>query len=105
MRKYLIFCIALTVFNVVLFIVGFAAVAGQVAVAAQKSDIVVVAKYIAGGLAMLGGTLGTGIAQSKIGASAVAATAEDPKNFGMGIIYVAIPETSVILGFVFIFLI
>lgn len=105
MRKYLIFCIALTVFNVVLFIVGFAAVAGQVAVAAQESDIVAAAKAIAAGMAMLGGTLGTGIAQSKIGAAAVGAILEKPQDIILFLSVVALPETVVILGFVAIFLI
>ena len=44
--------------------------------------------------------LGTGIAQSRIGAAGVGAMAEKPELGGLVIILVAIPETIVILGFV-----
>ncbi|MDD1707258.1 MAG: ATPase [Methanoregulaceae archaeon] len=46
------------------------------------------------------GALGTGIAQSKIGAAGAGTSAEKPETFGLMIILVAIPETLVILGFV-----
>jgi V/A-type H+-transporting ATPase subunit K len=46
------------------------------------------------------GALGTGIAQSKIGAAGAGTIAEKPETFGLMIILVAIPETLVILGFV-----
>ena len=44
--------------------------------------------------------IGTGLAQSHIGAAAVGAVADDQKNLVNGLIFVAIPETIVILGFV-----
>ena len=44
--------------------------------------------------------IGTGLAQSHIGAAAVGAVAEDQKNLVNGLIFVAIPETIVIVGFV-----
>jgi V/A-type H+-transporting ATPase subunit K len=44
--------------------------------------------------------LGTGIAQSNIGAATVGATAEDPKNFGKGLVMTVIPETILIFGLV-----
>ncbi len=44
--------------------------------------------------------LGTGLAQSKIGAAGAGAIAEKPEVSGMIIILLAIPETVVILGFV-----
>jgi len=50
------------------------------------------------GIAFGLGALGTGIAQSKIGAAGT--IAERPETFGLMIILVAIPETLVILGFV-----
>ncbi len=52
------------------------------------------------GLAFGLGALGTGIAQSKIGAAGAGAVAEKPETFGSMIILVAIPETLAILGFV-----
>ena len=48
--------------------------------------------------------IGTGIAQSNIGAAAVGATAENPKNFVKSLVFVAFPETIVIFGFVGFFL-
>ena len=44
--------------------------------------------------------LGTGLAQSKIGAAGAGALAEKPELAGTIIILLAIPETMVILGFV-----
>lgn len=44
--------------------------------------------------------LGTGLAQSKIGAAGAGAITEKPEVSGMVIILLAIPETVVILGFV-----
>lgn len=55
---------------------------------------------IGAGLAIGLAGLGTGIAQSQIGAAAVGATAENEGFLGKSLIYVAIPETIVILGFV-----
>ena len=52
------------------------------------------------GIAFGLGALGTGIAQSKIGAAGAGTIAEKPETFGLMIIIVAIPETLVILGFV-----
>jgi V/A-type H+-transporting ATPase subunit K len=44
--------------------------------------------------------LGTGLAQSKIGAAGAGTIAEKPELTGTVIILLAIPETMVILGFV-----
>jgi len=46
------------------------------------------------------GALGTGLAQSKIGAAGAGAIAERSETVGSIIILEAIPETLVILGFV-----
>lgn len=54
---------------------------------------------IGAGLAVGLAGLATGIAQQAIGAAAVGAIAEDPKNFGKAFIIVVIPETLVIFGF------
>lgn len=44
--------------------------------------------------------LGTGIAQSRIGAAGAGTIAERPEAMGTVIILIAIPETLVILGFI-----
>jgi V/A-type H+/Na+-transporting ATPase subunit K len=49
--------------------------------------------------------LATGLAQSRIGAAGAGAIAERPEITGTIIIFLAIPETMVILGFVVAFLI
>lgn len=43
--------------------------------------------------------LGTGLAQSRIGAAGAGVVAEKPESLGMIILLIAIPETMVILGF------
>ena len=58
---------------------------------------------IGAGLAVGLAGLGTGIAQSQIGAAAVGATAEDAGFLGRSLIYVAIPETIVIFGLLIAF--
>lgn len=58
---------------------------------------------IGAGLAVGLAGLGTGIAQSNIGAAAVGATAEDAGFLGRSLIYVAIPETIVIFGLLIAF--
>lgn len=52
------------------------------------------------GLAIGLAGLGTGIAQSRIGAAGIGAIAEKPESLGVVIILLAIPETVIILGFV-----
>jgi len=59
---------------------------------------------IAAGLAVGLTGLGAGIAENNIGAAAVGATAEDPKMFVKGIVFMVLPETILLLGFVMAFL-
>lgn len=54
---------------------------------------------IGAGLAVGLAAMGTGYAQSRIGAAAMAAIAEKPELTGRAILLVALPETLVILGF------
>jgi V/A-type H+/Na+-transporting ATPase subunit K len=56
--------------------------------------------YIGAAIAFAGGAIGTGWAQSRIGAAGAGAIAERPETAGSIIILEAIPETLVILGFV-----
>ncbi|VVB99558.1 ATP synthase subunit c [uncultured archaeon] len=55
---------------------------------------------IGAGLAIAGGAIGTGMAQAAIGSSAMGVIAEKPDQASKLIIWVAIPETIVIFGFV-----
>ncbi len=55
---------------------------------------------IGAGLALLGAGIGTGLAQKDIGAAAVGAVAEKPELLGRVIVFVAIPETILVFGFV-----
>ncbi|WP_041658368.1 ATP synthase subunit K [Marinithermus hydrothermalis] len=52
------------------------------------------------GLAIGLGALGTGIAQARIGAAGVGAVAEKPSMFGIALVFLLLPETLVIFGFV-----
>ena len=54
---------------------------------------------IGAGLAVGLSALATGWAQSRIGAAAMGAIAENPDLTGRAILLVALPETLVILGF------
>ena len=55
---------------------------------------------IGAGIAILGGAIGTGLAQAAIGSAAMGVIAEKPEQATKLIIWVAIPETIVIFGFV-----
>ena len=55
---------------------------------------------IGAAVAFAGGAIGTGMAQSRIGAAGAGTVAERPETIGSMIILEAIPETLVILGFV-----
>lgn len=54
---------------------------------------------IGAGLAVGLAAIGTGFAQSRIGAAGAGAVAEKPDLVGVIILLLAIPETTVILGF------
>ena len=51
-------------------------------------------------LAIVGGAIGTAIAQSAIGAAGMGLIAERPESAGQVLIWLVIPETIVIFGFV-----
>ena len=57
-------------------------------------------RFLAAAVAIAGGALGTGWAQSRIGSAGAGAVAEKPEVTGSIFILVALPETMVILGFV-----
>ena len=55
---------------------------------------------IAASIAMAGGLIGTGMAQSGIGSSGMGVIAEKPEKFGQVLFFFVIPETNWIIGFV-----
>lgn len=69
---------------------------------ATKGEVTVGKGLIAlgAGLAIGMAAFGTGIAQSRIGSAGAGVIAEKPELAGLMIVFLAIPETIVILGFV-----
>lgn len=74
---------------------------------AAEGEAVAGANYaaIGKGLAIGLGILGTGVAQSAIGAAALGAVVEDRRNFGTALLFFLLPETLAIFGLAFSFLI
>jgi V/A-type H+/Na+-transporting ATPase subunit K len=73
--------------------------------AAAANDSIRYGLYAFGvGLAILGGALGTGLAQKGIGAAVCGAVAEDKKFLGTGLILLALPETILFIcaGFAYL---
>ena len=64
----------------------------------MAGDIGLVA--LAAGLTMAGAAIGTGLAESAIGAAAVGAMVEKEELFGKALILTVIPETIIIFGLV-----
>jgi V/A-type H+-transporting ATPase subunit K len=95
--------VAVLVFNVVVVGACLMALAQELSQDAEN-PLASGLKALAAAIAFVGGALGTAIAQSRIGPAAVAAVAEDQKNFVSALIFIAIPETLVVFGFVVIFL-
>ncbi len=58
------------------------------------------ARFIGAAVAIFGGALGTAWAQSRIGAAGSGAVAERPEISNQILIFLALPETMIILGFV-----
>ncbi len=57
------------------------------------------------GIAIAGGAVGTGMAQSTIGAAGIGMLAEKPEEMGRVLLFIALPETLLIFGFVIAILI
>lgn len=55
---------------------------------------------IGAGVAILGGAVGTGIAQSAIGSAGLGLIAEKPEELGRALLFLVLPETILIFGFV-----
>ena len=74
--------------------------ATQTAQKGAKGDLAIGLIAVGAGLAIGLAAIATGIAQSRIGAAGLGSIAERPESFGTALIFIAIPETMVILGFV-----
>ena len=59
---------------------------------------------IAAAIALFGGAIGTGMAQASIGSSVMGVIAERPEDTFKLIVYMALPELILLLGFVVAFL-
>ncbi len=73
---------------------------------AQEAGAATAGISVGGGLVAIGAGLalglaavGVGLAQGRIGAAAAGAVAEKPELFGTLLIYIVLPETLVIFGF------
>jgi V/A-type H+-transporting ATPase subunit K len=55
---------------------------------------------IGAGIAILGGAIGTGMAQSGIGSAGLGLIAEKPDSMGIVLLFLVLPETLLIFGFV-----
>ncbi|MFP3278640.1 MAG: ATPase [Candidatus Micrarchaeota archaeon] len=55
---------------------------------------------IGAGIAIAGGAIGTGVAQSAIGAAGLGLIAEKPNQMGIVLLFLVLPETLLIFGFV-----
>ncbi|BCS90942.1 MAG: V-type ATP synthase subunit K [Candidatus Micrarchaeota archaeon] len=68
-------------------------------------DINAAIAAIGAGIAIAGGAIGTGVAQSAIGSAGLGLYAENPKDLGIAILFLVLPETLVIFGLVIAILI
>jgi V/A-type H+-transporting ATPase subunit K len=55
---------------------------------------------IGAGIAITGGAMATGIAQASIGSAGLGLIAEKPEEMGRVILFLVLPETLLIFGFV-----
>ncbi len=55
---------------------------------------------IGAGISIAGGAIATAMAQSAIGSAGMGLIAEKPDQFGKALLFLVLPETLIILGFV-----
>ncbi|MHB1830150.1 MAG: ATPase [Candidatus Micrarchaeaceae archaeon] len=68
-------------------------------------DIAAAVAAIGAGIAIAGGAIGTGVAQSAIGSAGLGLVAEKPNEMGRVLLFLVLPETLLIFGFVIAILI
>jgi len=89
--------------TLVLTVVFASAVLAEEAVPAKPSGSNAGLLGLAAALAVGLGAVGTAWAQSRIGAAAAGAIAERPEMAGLMLVFLALPETMLILGFLIAF--
>jgi len=72
--------------------------------ATKKVDLAAALVALGAAIALGLGAVGTGLAQGRIGSAGIGAIAENPKMFAYALLFIAVPETLVIFGFVVAFL-
>ena len=82
---------------------GVVAAAQEAPEAAKPSGVGAGLMGLAAAVAVGLGAIGTAWAQSRIGAAAAGAIAERPEMGGLMLVFLALPETMVILGFLIAF--
>ena len=103
MKKALFMC---TTVAVVLLVTASAALAAEAAPeGAKQISLGHGLLGLAAALAVFGGAIGTAWAQSRIGAAAAGAIAERPELGGQMLIFMVLPETLIIFGFLVAFFI
>lgn len=95
--------VAMIVALVVTLLVAASALAAPEETAAKASAASAGLLGLAAAIAVGLGAVGTAWAQSRIGAAAAGAIAERPEMGGLMLIFLALPETMVILGFLVAF--
>ena len=70
----------------------------------DNEETVTASAKLGAGIALAGCGIGTGLSQGQIGAAGVGMVAEDGSKFVTALIFMAIPETIVLFGFVALFL-
>ncbi len=70
----------------------------------DNANTVSASAKLGAGIALAGCGIGTGLSQGQIGAAGVGMAAEDSSKFVTALIFMAIPETIVLFGFVALFL-
>lgn len=74
------------------------------AAAEDNENTVSASAKMGAGIALAGCGIGTGLSQGQVGAAGVGMVAEDSSKFVTALIFMAIPETIVLFGFVALFL-
>jgi V/A-type H+-transporting ATPase subunit K len=108
LRKMIFLSLAMVVVLMTVAPFASAAEGAEGAAAAQPMDLGgglrAAGLAIGAGISVAAGALATARAQAAIGASGIGALAEKRDMFAMVLIFVALPETLIIIGFVMAFL-
>jgi V/A-type H+/Na+-transporting ATPase subunit K len=94
------------IWSILGFLLVYASVFAQTAVAADLTDVTSNKGLTAIGMGLAVGlsALGTGVAQARIGAAGLGSAVEKPESLGLALIFLLLPETLVIFGLVIAFI-